>query len=679
MTFSMTDSERKEIDSAVEQVVNSFKKSQISAEQLALDFVRLISYTEDNYDKLQKQGFFKRCLDRVLSVNKNFEKDNSGSLGEMQKIGSRFLKIILQQEKLLPPHSMVSIKNNLNELQVPNEDKQKLISELAMDANKRFLDLERQLDECETNVNLQGWLLTLEERELDVLYPTPLIRMLEVINQFYQNKSDDWNNKDLLFMKKALRTVGIDPKQKYTVKEFLSTFLKEIFEDGNFELYKEELGRIIGVDKTKFIFDSVSSPLFVIMHSIKEQYEEQLESIEELKEELNLTTAEALLRIMSRKLKQLNVNLDYSYTVTEMAIEILSSMRLASLLLDASSKLKKKQESIEEKRKLNPALNPILNSPSDITEELRDAIKSNQLESLTINYEFTKFIDFTSISEEYVDELSEKYEEENRRTNPFYGLKLKRINFEIILGPNVHSLAGAFANQPELEYVNLQDVSNIVDMSGMFEGATSFNQPIGNWDTSNVKYMRLMFATGGEGPMKFNQPIGNWDTSNVTDMTGMFFGATEFNQPIGSWDTSNVTKMCAMFMAATSFNQPIGNWDTSRVISMTGMFAQASSFNQPIENWDTSNVTSMKMMFAQASSFNQPIGNWDTSNVTSMKMMFVRATSFNQPIGSWDTSNIKDMRSFLFGADSYNFSKPKRYDQYDQYEDVGYTLFELLS
>ena len=332
MTFSMTDSERKEIDSAVEQVVNSFKKSQISAEQLALDFVRLISYTEDNYDKLQKQGFFKRCLDRVLSVNKNFEKDNSGSLGEMQKIGSRFLKIILQQEKLLPSHSMVSIKNNLNELQVPNEDKQKLISELAMDANKRFLDLERQLDECETNVNLQGWLLTLEERELDVLYPTPLIRMLEVINQFYQNKSDDWNNKDLLFMKKALRTVGIDPKQKYSIKEFFSTLLKELFENGHFELFKEELGRVVGADKTKFIFDSVSSPLFVIMHSVMEQYEEKQESIEELKEELNLTTAEALLRIITRKLKQLNVNVDYSYPLAELAIEILGSVRLVKLL-----------------------------------------------------------------------------------------------------------------------------------------------------------------------------------------------------------------------------------------------------------------------------------------------------------------------------------------------------------
>jgi surface protein len=41
----------------------------------------------------------------------------------------------------------------------------------------------------------------------------------------------------------------------------------------------------------------------------------------------------------------------------------------------------------------------------------------------------------------------------------------------------------------------------------------------------------------------FNQPIGNWDTSNVTNMSFMFENASSFNQPIGNWDTSNVTNM----------------------------------------------------------------------------------------------------------------------------------------
>ena len=40
-------------------------------------------------------------------------------------------------------------------------------------------------------------------------------------------------------------------------------------------------------------------------------------------------------------------------------------------------------------------------------------------------------------------------------------------------------------------------------MNWMFEGATIFNQPIGKWNTSKVKYMAGMFS----GATNFNQPI----------------------------------------------------------------------------------------------------------------------------------------------------------------------------
>ena len=49
--------------------------------------------------------------------------------------------------------------------------------------------------------------------------------------------------------------------------------------------------------------------------------------------------------------------------------------------------------------------------------------------------------------------------------------------------------------------------------------------------------------------------IHKWNISNVTDIEFMFNGASSFNQPIGKWNTSNVTNMDGMFNAASSFNQ----------------------------------------------------------------------------------------------------------------------------
>ena len=217
--------------------------------------------------------------------------------------------------------------------------------------------------------------------------------------------------------------------------------------------------------------------------------------------------------------------------------------------------------------------NPILNSPNDITDELIKRIINNDLDSLTINYEFTRWCN------EY--ENADNWKKEQFQANPFWKANnispLKRIKFEIKFGRNIHSLASAFENLEELEQVNINGISNVTDIRAMFFGAKSFNQPIGNWDISKVTHMNALFC----GAKSFNQPIGNWNTSNVINMASVFCGAASFNQPISNWDTSNVTQMACMFCDATSFNQPIGNWNTSRVTDMRDMFNGATSYSYP--------------------------------------------------------------------------------------------------
>lgn len=206
---------------------------------------------------------------------------------------------------------------------------------------------------------------------------------------------------------------------------------------------------------------------------------------------------------------------------------------------------------------------PVLDSPSDITQVLISRIIDNDINSLTINYEFTR----CSNDNEYISDW-EKFKLKN---NPFWRANqqkaLTSISFKVKLTSNVHSLACAFSGMKKLEFVNLEDTSNVTNMKRIFAGAS-----------------------------KFNQPIGDWNTSKVTNMVSMFERAVSFNQPIENWNTSNVTNMEGMFRVAYSFNQPIGNWNTSKVTSMAGMFNVAQSFNQPIGNWDTSNVTNMKSL-----------------------------------------------------------------------------------
>lgn len=170
--------------------------------------------------------------------------------------------------------------------------------------------------------------------------------------------------------------------------------------------------------------------------------------------------------------------------------------------------------------------------------------------------------------------------------------------------------------------------------------------------TSLVTDLRNMFAENNS----FNQPIGNWDVSNVVTMEGMF-GATPFNQSLEFWDVSKVVDMYAMF-ANSSFNQPINNWNVKNVRNMRGLFA-ASEFNQPINNWDVSNVLSMFNMFSYNYVFNQPLDQWDVSNVLNMDLMFLD-TSFNQNLSGWCVPFItSEPKDFSNNSSLTEMNKPK--------------------
>ena len=98
---------------------------------------------------------------------------------------------------------------------------------------------------------------------------------------------------------------------------------------------------------------------------------------------------------------------------------------------------------------------------------------------------------------------------------------------------------GFFQNLPSMEGNHLKSSADFrnIDSGGLrlaFSNATSFNGDIGSWDVSNVVNMSSMF----QSVTSFNQDIGSWDVSSVSGMGNLFSGASSFNQDISAWSPS---------------------------------------------------------------------------------------------------------------------------------------------
>ena len=106
------------------------------------------------------------------------------------------------------------------------------------------------------------------------------------------------------------------------------------------------------------------------------------------------------------------------------------------------------------------------------------------------------------------------------------------------------------------------DVSNLVNLESMFQGATVFTGiGLDTWNTQNAQHMHyaLAYTAVAAG-------LDNWDVSSVTTLNGFLKNNKAFvgEGQLSAWDTSSVNDLRAAFYGASKFQGEIGNWDVSR-------------------------------------------------------------------------------------------------------------------
>lgn len=89
---------------------------------------------------------------------------------------------------------------------------------------------------------------------------------------------------------------------------------------------------------------------------------------------------------------------------------------------------------------------------------------------------------------------------------------------------------------------------------------------------------------------KINPDVSKWDVSNAVDMFGMFYSCGGFNCNIGDWDVTNVQTTRNMFLYCKMFNQDLSRWKLHNVTDVFSMFDGCISLDQDFSTWELKSI-----------------------------------------------------------------------------------------
>lgn len=327
--FDFSSSELATIDEALEPKLAWAKQRSAEAQQWALDATRLLSCTSDRLGQYRNKGFFKRCWYALSGKTGDLQRANDRDLVEMQKFGWRYINL-LQENDLMLAHSLITVRNNLLTLAVAEGETRREIQRMAERVYNRFERLEERMKNVEAATSIHGWLLTLETRDYDERF-SPHFRLLAVVRDFSLLKEGDWNVNELRYLQKGIKEAGLSWKESITLARFLDELVEEIElrEFGEFEklVVLPHNGSSV---PSSFVLENIAVPSYVSLFELADKYSGSSETIRVLADELNTAPKEALKRVMRSFVLKQGVDLEVQLPLKDLAVELLSCMRLAS-------------------------------------------------------------------------------------------------------------------------------------------------------------------------------------------------------------------------------------------------------------------------------------------------------------------------------------------------------------
>ena len=146
--------------------------------------------------------------------------------------------------------------------------------------------------------------------------------------------------------------------------------------------------------------------------------------------------------------------------------------------------------------------------------------------------------------------------------------------------------------------------------------------------------------------------LSDIDVSELNDLSSIFDGLKIEVVDISGWDTSNVTTMAYMFTECEDIKKIIGieNLDVSKLEDANSMFYMCENLVElDLTNWNPKLLQKTRYMFYDCLNLKiiKNIENWQLPNIKDVCRMFCDCAKLDVDLSNWDLTNIK--KSFKTG------------------------------
>lgn len=226
-TNTLSIEEKKNIDSTIDQLISRHKNNRYQINRLVFESVAALTSSENYSRELASQGRIKRFWNGITGKNRSLQEGIDRGLVHAQYASQQTLQKLAEQN-LMSFELITAVNNKLNASMIEVETEiNKIYSTLVTffkQSRSDIIQLESRVARLEKNVNILNWQNSIEYQMyngIEYIQLNDTTKIVCLVRDFYNLTDGEWTTSDLLLLKTAMATIGLDPRGVISYENFM--------------------------------------------------------------------------------------------------------------------------------------------------------------------------------------------------------------------------------------------------------------------------------------------------------------------------------------------------------------------------------------------------------------------------------------------------------------------------